>query len=516
MNQKDKEILGILVIVLVIVMFAQRRWRPSTTAFGTAHWMSEAMMQAAGLLGNVGLVLGRTLSGKLIRIKNYCHVLLVGATGSGKSLLIIPILLSYFRGSVVCVDVKGDLFKTCGRRRKIERRRVIRLAPFNKGSDRLNPLDMIPSDSPILIDTARAVADSLVVRSGSEPDAHWNEKGVQIITALLVLVLMRFDGEERSLNSIQEIASDQKLLFAAATVLQEMTGMPARLGAQIKSLYDHDELLTKEGSSVLSTVARHLAFLDSEMVAQSVSSSTFDPHVLLKPGTTLFLQIPPDQLEAQKGLFRCWISTLVRVIAAAGDERKAETLLIIDEASALGSLTALEEALVRGRSAGVRLLLAYQSDSQIQTAFKGKPTLIYDNCTCQIYLGASSIETAERLSKSLGEWTQCVEGYNENRSRSWNEGGYTPGQGQQVTRASSFNYSVSGRSLMRPDEILRLKDNLLICLIRGLAPILAKRIKWYKDEDFKALVSHSGQTALIWLLFAAMAAAVAWVLTVGK
>ena len=48
------------------------------------------------------------------------------------------------------------------------------------------------------------------------------------------------------------------------------------------------------------------------------------------------------------------------------------------------------------------MLLAYQSDSQVQTAFKDKPTLLYDNCTTQIYLGASSIETAERISKSLG------------------------------------------------------------------------------------------------------------------
>ena len=63
-------------------------------------------------------------------------------------------------------------------------------------------------------------------------------------------------------------------------------------------------------------------------MARSVARSTFDPAVLLKPGTTLFLQIPPDQLEAQKGLLRCWISTLVRMIGAAGDERAGEVLFL--------------------------------------------------------------------------------------------------------------------------------------------------------------------------------------------
>src|SRR6202035_1478507 len=113
-----------------------------------------------------------------------------------------------------------------------------------------------------------------------------------------------------------------------------------------------------------------------ELVARSVARSTFDPAALLrKPRTTLFLQIPPDQLDAQKGLLRCWISTLVRMIGAVGDERADEVLFLIDEASALGSLSAMEEALVRGRSAGVRLLMAYQSDTQITATFKNKPTL---------------------------------------------------------------------------------------------------------------------------------------------
>jgi type IV secretion system protein VirD4 len=231
-----------------------------------------------------------------------------------------------------------------------------------------------------------------------------------------------------------------------------------------------------------------------------VARSTFNPAVLLKPGTTLFLQIPPDQLEAQKGLLRCWISTLVRMIGAAGNERASEVLFLVDEASALGSLAALEEALVRGRSAGVRMLVAYQSDSQVQAAFKDKPTLLYDNCTTQIYLGASSIESAERLSKCLGDWTQLLEGYGVNDSTSSTEGGAHPSH--QTSRGSSFNYSVNGRPLLRPEEVLTLNDNLLIAFQRGMPPILARRIKWYKDPDFKA--ASRVMKLVMWMLVVAV------------
>jgi len=501
----------LLIIFVVMAALARRRWQPSTTAYGTACWASEKMLKSAGMLGQAGLVLGRTATGKLIRAVNYCHVLLVGATGAGKGVsIIVPNLLTYVRGSLVCFDTKGDLHGTCGRRRR-RMGRVIRLAPFNHGSHAFNPLDTISKDSPMLIDSARAVAEALVVRQGSEPDPHWNDKAVQVICALLVLVLKRFEGEDRSLNSVQEIASDPKLLAAAAQKLCEMGGIPSRLGHQLMTLFDREQTpsLSKEGAGVLSTVARHLAFLDSELVARSVARSTFDPLMLLTPGTTLFLQIPPDQLEAQKGLLRCWISTLVRMIGVLGDERSGEVLFLIDEASALGSLSALEEALVRGRSAGVRMLLAYQSDSQVQTAFEGKPSLLYDNCTTQIYLGASSIETAERISRSLGEWTQVVEGFGENDSRSWNDGGPS-GQSQQTSRGSSLNYSVNGRALLRPDEVLTLSDSYLIAFVRGMPPVLARRIKWYRDPDFKPGLGL-GSVIRVGLLAAAIAAVV-WAL----
>jgi type IV secretion system protein VirD4 len=518
MSQNDQQGLLILIwVVVIIAVLARRRWQPSATAFGTARWASEKVLKTAGMLGDVGLILGRTMSGRMIRVASYCHCLLVGGTGSGKGVsIIIPNLLAYFRGSVVVFDTKGDLHATCGKRRAAKGERIIVLGPFNGGTDTLNPLDAIPADSPMLVDHARAMAEALVVRLGTEHDPHWNDKAVQVITAILVLVLMRFEGEDRSLNSVQEIASDPKMLASAADKLREMEGIPARLSNQLKTLFDGEQagILSKEGAGVLSTVARHLAFLDSELVARSVARSTFGPAALLKPGTTLFLQIPPDQLEAQKGLLRCWISTLVRLIGAAGDERAGEVLFLIDEASALGSLTAIEEALVRGRSAGVRVLLAYQSDSQVKAAFKDKPTLLYDNTGLQIYLGASSIETAERISRSLGEWTQVLESFGENNSRSWNEGG--PSQGHQVNQGSSFNYSVNGRNLLKPEEILNLNDNYLIAFQRGLgAPILARRIKYYQDRDFKQATAIGAGTEVLWGLLAAAVALVVWALIGG-
>lgn len=496
----DDQVISLVVIIaIVITVLYRRRWRGSGTAFGTAAWMTDKTLRAAGMLAGYGLVLGRTFKGALIRLPDYCHVLVSGGTGSGKGVsIVIPNLLTYYRGSVVCFDTKGDLFETTASRRAARGQRVVRLAPFNGGEAAFNPLDTIPRESPGLVDSARAMAEALVIRQGTEPDPYWNDKAVQVITAVLVLVLIRFEDEDRNLGSVQEIVSDPELLKGSARMLQEMGGIPARLGNQLKTLFERvGSGLTKEGAGVLSTVTRHLSFLDSDLVAKAVASSTLDPSELRKPGITLFLQIPPEQLEAQKGLLRCWVSTLVRVIGTLGNEQDSQVLFLLDEASALGSLTALEEALVRGRSAGVRLLLAYQSDSQITTAFQRKPTLLYDNCSTQIYLGAaSSYESAERLSKSIGDWTQVLESYGENES--WQPGNVSQQTGGQITRSHSLNYSVAGRALLRPEEILTLHNDYMIVLQRGMAPILAQRVKWYQDPDFNPSLPRERKPWLWW------------------
>ncbi len=465
-NNQGGAIVVLILVIGIALMFLRKRWQPSGTAFGTARWASEEALHGAGMLAGRGLILGRTLAGSLLWLPQVVHLLLVGGSGSGKGVsVIIPILLSYFRGSVVVFDMKTDLHTTTARRRG---GRILRLAPFNGGTDYFNPLDTIPRDSTLLIDSARSMSEALVQRTGMEHDNHWGDKAVQTILALTVLVLLRFDGAERSLNSVQELASDPGLVLKASEKLKEHGGIPARLGSQLTTLFESGGGLTKEGAGVLSTVSRHLSFLDSVQVAQSVATSTFRVEELLKPGTTLYLQIPSDQLDAQKGLLRCWIATFLRVLSQKGSERN-EVLFVLDEASALNGLKSVEEALVRGRSGGIRLVLAFQSCSQVETAFKDKKTLLYDNCNTHLYLGTTSYETADRISKSLGERTQVISSYGENNSRSWQQGGMSQHHGgENVSQGWNLNYSENGRALLKPEEVLQLDPSYLIAFVRGV------------------------------------------------
>jgi type IV secretion system protein VirD4 len=509
MDRHDDAVFNLIVLAVagLLCAYLRGRRRVSGTAFGTASWATDRLLRKWGMLGRKGLILGRTVSGKLIRVPRYTHVLLIGGTGSGKGIgLILPNLLDYYRGSIVAFDPKGDLHATARGRRK---GKLIRLAPFS-GGDHWNVLDTIPVNSPLLTDHARAMAAALVVRppeGAREP--HWEDKAEQVIAAILVFVLRGLSGRDRSMGSVQEIASDPAVLLVAAERLRGMGGVAARMGSQVKALFDNDGLLTKEGASVVSVVTRHLGWLDSEAVMSSVADSTWDVRDLLRPGTTLFLQIPQSQLEAQKGLLRLWVSTLVRLLGAEGDERTNEVLFLLDEAGALGpNLAAVEEALVRGRSAGVRMLLAFQSDAQVTAAFPNKQTLLYDNATTQIYVGgATGYESAERLSKSLGNWTQAVESFGD-------ESGFSRGTGPeahaQVSRGRSASVAPQARALLFPDELLRLPERCVIGFVKGLpSPVMARRVEWFSDPLFNPkarLTRRAGRACVVALCAVGVAA----------
>jgi type IV secretory pathway TraG/TraD family ATPase VirD4 len=274
-------------------------------------------------------------------------------------------------------------------------------------------------------------------------------------------VLLRFDAKERNLNSVKDIASDPDLLDAAAAKMVEIGGIVARMGLYMLGL----KRAEKEFASIQ------------------------------------ILHIAPEFREAHQGLLRCLTTTLIRVLGGEEAEGGSEVLFLFDEASALGQqLPALKEVLERGRSAGARLLLAFQSDSQVQAAFKNQPTLIYDNTSTQIYVGASSLETAQRISSMLGSATVHAESGNKGTSESWQAGAVDPNTGGvQKSRSEGTSWAPHERPLLRPEEILTLDPNLLICFQRGTAPILARRVKYYADPAFgNAPECHTGRPLVWW------------------
>jgi type IV secretion system protein VirD4 len=184
--------------------------------------------------------------------------------------------------------------------------------------DCFNPVDFVYKDDPYAIDHCNDLGKSLVARQSDERDPHWNDSAEAWISSAIATVVYYGDRKEsRSLQTVREILSHPQKLDMALKLMRESDcwgGMLARMGGQLSHFVD------KERSSTLTTVSRHLRFLDTPTIAESTKTSSFDPAELRSGKMTIYLILPPEHLRANAGLLRMWISSLLRGVVRGGLE----------------------------------------------------------------------------------------------------------------------------------------------------------------------------------------------------
>ena len=131
----------------------------------------------------------RWMGERIIRVRGVTHLSTFAPTGKGKGVsCLIPNLLSYPHSCVV-FDPKGELFtETAKHRCRTFAHKIIRLDPFGvcgPGSDTYNPLDFLDAADPALLEQCRDVGNQLVLRAGTEPEPHWNDKAENVIGTLI-------------------------------------------------------------------------------------------------------------------------------------------------------------------------------------------------------------------------------------------------------------------------------------------------------------------------------------------
>ena len=106
----------------------------------------------------------------------------------------------------------------------------------------------------------------------------------------------------------------------------------------------------------------------------------------------------------------------------------------------------------------------------------GKDNGIISNCEVQVYYAPNDQETAEMLSKTIGDETR------EQKSR-------TTGTAL-ISLDKSRTYSEMARKLMTPDEIRGMDAKKELIVKSKMRPILANKITWYDNPDFMDLAAE--------------------------
>src|SRR5207248_4934970 len=138
---------------------------------------------------------------------------------------------------------------------------------------------------------------------------------------------------------------------------------------------------------------------------------------------TVYIVIPPDKLVVWAGLMRLWLGSLLRIITRGVPTEKNPVLFMVDECAHIGQMQALEDAVTLMRGMGIRMWLFFQSIEQLKKCFGDNAGTVLDNLATQQYMSITSYETAEAMSKRIGDETVVIRTEGDNRGTSTSIGG---------------------------------------------------------------------------------------------
>lgn len=399
----------------------------------------------------------RWMSERFVRVQGVTHLATIAPTGKGKGVgALIPNLLA-LPGSAVVFDPKGELFTaTAKHRRDTLGHKIIRLDPFGvcgPGSDTYNPLDFVEAGDPALLEYCRDIGNQLVLRAGTEHEPHWNDTAENVIGNLLYFICLHAIEGERNLEALCDLVSSPELFQRAIRLMQTDTEDPIlqRLGGTLGWLQD------RELHSAMSTVMRHVRWMQSPVAAATLRASTFDPRELRQGRATLYLILPAQFMTVMQQLLRVWLGSTLRVLTRRGANETNPVLYMIDEAVQVGQMRALEDAVTLYRGMGIRCWFFWQSEDQMKVCFGERANVIAGNMDVTQYFGIADYATAEAISKRVGEQTITVASLNRTKSRSRPLGiGGRDGSQGTFSDSTSVTTNPIARSVFKPEEILTL------------------------------------------------------------
>ncbi|WFU79405.1 type IV secretory system conjugative DNA transfer family protein [Bradyrhizobium sp. CIAT3101] len=445
-----------------------------SVTYGSSRWSSYWEILRSGALGRCGLIIGK-IGGRFIRYKAEGFVLLFAPTRTGKGYsVVIPNLLEY-PGSIIVIDIKGENHAITSRARAL-RGPVWTLNVMDPAkSHGFNPLDMIQVGTWHEADDAKQLADLLIIPTSD--GEHWDEKARALLGTILLYVCHKYadQPELRTLAHVRALAA-QDWPGLEALLLDAVTLPSISLREEATSLLAMEK--SDELKSIKSTVDKATGIWSIDKPAGIVSStSDFRFEDLNRGVATVYVMVPEEKLTIYRGFLRAIIGCALTAMTRQKQQvPKKKTLLLLDEAAALGRLQPIEDG-VGFLATYMRMIMVWQDLDQLQRTYSRARSIIA-NAGCKVAFNVSDIETARMLADSIGYTTTLSRSAGRSHSDADSRRGNT-----------SEGVSEAARYLVDPAEIMRLADRHAIILMPRLLPypILARKVRYWLESRWRDL-----------------------------
>lgn len=462
-----------LALGLLIRLAFGRKHKP---LYGAAQFATRNDIKRMGLLKKKrGIIIGSVgwwIFRRCLYDDTQLSAIAVAPPRSWKSRgLAIPNLLSY-QGSAIVTDIKSELFAmTAGFRSKYQA--IKRFSPTEPNSDRYNPFSRITDDPIQRQDELQIIWHTIIPdRKGDNPiwTSGARDLGLALSNMLLDLdepgVEVTFGRVYRTARHTADLGDflERKLredagLFSSET-LHGVNGFLAKA--------------PKERSGVLSQLTTALSLWANPLVDEATSATDFDPADFRRRATTLYICIPPKDLDRMAPLVNLFLEqSLNRLLdkPPVKDKEPHKILLLLDEMTAFGKLNKLAATFQYLASYNIIVFPLIQSIGQLVDAYgQHIADSLLSGSKYRIFFSIADTKTAKYVSDHLGERTLTAQSHSRQANAFW--------QMPVVNRQSV------ARPLRSIAELLKMPPKKQIILVRDESPILCKKVFFDKDKEF--------------------------------
>ncbi len=456
----------------------------------SAQWLTAREAVKAGLGKTQGLFLG-ILEGQPLFIENGVHGLLCAPARKGKTTgFVMPALCHDIGASRVVADMKGELlYQTADLIRDQHGHDVIPLNPahkFSLGNVPYNPVQIILDDlehnpEDALADTWSMALQLYPPAPGGDRDPFWPNGTRKLLVFVIVgLAVLRGKGEAtlpRAYVVLGENELLQALLFEAIGH-EALGGELGTLAANISGTWEENP---KHFESFREGAVQCLVpFGPSGRLAPSMESCGFRFRDLKTRKVTLFLVCDYSRMD----VFAPWIGLLIwaALKELVREDNNIPVHFLLDEFTNY-RLSGLPNALTALGGYGIRCWMVTQELQEISRVY-GRDALvtILSQTDVKQFFGVSSLETAQLVSRSLGEQELSSKNF---------------GLGHDFFSAPSLSIGTFAKPLLTPDQVRRLPEDEQIIFLKNLPPIRALKVGYQEAQPWRLQVKpnplHGGE-----------------------
>ncbi len=428
------------------------------------------------------------------------HYFIVAPAGSGKTgSFVIPNALSYNEGSLVVLDVKGEIYAVTASERKRKGNKVYFLNPEDKNSNRVDPLSILNPESPTFMsDIKNGPVEWLLTKppenAGGDAGSFFYKMINKLLWTIIAFELAFWNYQEKKLGikrpTLYEIAS--RVLMNPSQLLEYLQNI-ADITKENNSIGPDTQQINKMAMSffgadvertwpniVISLHADLSWMADSQIISvlsgdcteipedKRVNGDVFKVDEVLNGNTSIYMCLPIKMLTATPALAKVVTGALISKILDAKGNINGKALFILDEAQTLGNMQIIhDEGINQGRGYGIRLCLIIQTPA----AFKAKAgdarfEAWNSGCSMKMFFGVGSADVAKIFSEELGKATIVNTVFKANRQA----------DGSLIVQQEN---NLQERQLLTTDEIIGMKRGYAVAKLRGNHPILVK-LPYYK------------------------------------